>query len=68
MQEGEEILGFRNFGSLGVYERSQMAVRMSNEGFRKVCGVNNGLMKGATSQVMGLLLCKRERRSEIQEG
>ena len=42
-------LGFRNFGSLCVYECSQMAVGMSNEGFRWMCGINDGLMKGATS-------------------
>ena len=42
-------LGFRNFGSLFVYECSQMAVGMSYKGFRWMCGINDGLMKGATS-------------------
>ena len=31
-----------------------MTVRTSNEGFEWVCGINGGLMNGATCQVMGL--------------
>ena len=45
-----------------------MAIGMSNEGFRWVYGINEGLMKGATSQVMGLPLYKKEMRSERREG
>ena len=61
-------LGFHNFSSLCVYECSQMAIGMSNEGFRWVYGINEGLMKGATSQVMGLPLYKKEMRSDLREG
>ena len=37
-----------------------MTVRTSNEGFEWVCGINGGLMNGATCQVMGL--------DSVQEG